>query len=140
MEMTSKDQSLDPRVAKEFPAKVAVAFAITTIVVVGILAIVNKSDWWRGFLPAMVISALATLLSVLIIRQGLKLELGKAVAAYFGGVGTRFFVSLIAGFVAVKIGGYPPVPTLLLMVAFYVAILVAETMAMVKALGSVKGP
>lgn len=136
--MAAIEQSVDPKIAEKLPANVAIAFVITTLVTAGILALVNRPEWWRGFLPAVVISALATLLSVLIIKRGLKLELSKAVAAYFGGVGARFFVSLVACFIAVKVGGYPPVPTLLLMVAFYFAILIAETLAMVKALGSVK--
>jgi len=136
--MTPPEQSLDPKVADKLPLTVTMAFAITTLFIAGVLALVNKIEWWRGFLPATVVSALATMLSLLIIRRGLKLEMSKAVAAYFGGVGARFLISLLACFVAVKVGGYPPVPTMLLMVAFYFAILIAETMAMVKALGSMR--
>lgn len=132
-------QTLDPKAVEKMPMTVAIAFALTTVLIAGMLALVNQRDWWRGFLPAAVVSAIATIVSVLLMRSGLKKELTKAVASYFAGAGARFVVSLAACFVAVKIGGYPPVPTMMLMMVFYVAILIVEVKLMVNALSHVNG-
>jgi len=63
---------------------------------------------------------------------GLRRGINGAVAGYFIATGARLIVSLGGGILAVLGGGYPRVPTLLLMVAFYFGVLAVESITMAR--------
>lgn len=126
--------ALNPAVAEKLPITIGIAFVSAAVVLAGILVLANRADWWNGFAPAAVASALAAGVSLVPLRKGLRQNLMKAVTAYFVAAVLRTVMSLVACVIAVKIGGYPAAPTLLLMLGFYLAILIAETAAIVKAL------
>lgn len=110
----------------------------TAAVLAGLLALVDRADWWRGLLGAGIISALATAGSLPPLVWSFRRGLNQRVAAYFTATGLRASIALAGGVLAVKVGTYPAAPTLLLMVVFYFAILAAETTCLAKVLWDTK--
>lgn len=103
------------------------ALAVAAGSAAALLALVGREDWWRGLIAATVVSTLATLLSMVPLVWGLRRSLHAAVAGYFVAMGVRMVVTFVGCVLAVKVGGYPADPTLLLLVALYGAVLLAET-------------
>lgn len=123
-----------PAVARRLPVAVAVTLLATTALLAGVLVLLNQADWWRGLLAAAVVSALAAGISVLPMTWGLRRDLHKAAAGFMAAIGVRMLVSLGGCMLAVLAGGYPPLPTLTLMMAFYLAVLAVETWLMASTL------
>ena len=121
-------------VAAKLPMIIAVAFVIAGLLLIGILVLVNQPDGWRGMLAASVVSAIAAAISLLPILWGLRRDLHKAAAGFLAGIGVRMAISLGGCTLAVLVGGYPAVPTMLLMMGFYITVLASETWAMSSAL------
>lgn len=113
---------------------VLIALLSAAALLVAILTLVNRPDWWRGLLAAGIVSALAAAASLPPLLWSWKRDMAKRVAGYFTASGIRVIVSLGGCLLAIKAGGYPAAPTLLLMVVFYFAILAAETTCMAKVL------
>ena len=104
----------------------------------GVLLLARRSEWWSGLGAAMVISVLGAVASVGPLGWGLRRGLTQAVAGYFVSAGLRMLVSVGGGVLAVMVGGYPAMPTMLLMVVFYFAVLAAETTTVVRAIWGAK--
>jgi hypothetical protein len=121
-------------VAAKLPTVIAGAFVIAAALLACLLVLVNRADWWRGMIPASVVSAIAAAVSLLPVMWGLRRDLHKAAAGFLAGIGVRMGISLGGCTLAVLVGGYPAVPTMLLMMGFYITILAAETSAMSSAL------
>lgn len=110
------------------------AMILTAVVLAGCLTLAHSPAWWSGFFAATVVSALAAVLSLGPLLVGLRLGASGAVAAYFLSAGIRAAVSLGACLLAVRVGGYPAAPTLLLMVPYYFAVLAVESAFMGRAI------
>lgn len=121
-------------VAARLPRTVATAFVVAGVVLAGFLVLINRAEWWRGFVAAAVVSAIAAGFALLPVIWGLRRDLHKAAAGFLAGIGLRMLISLGGCSLAVLAGGYPAVPTMLLMMAFYIAILSAETWLLASAL------
>jgi hypothetical protein len=106
---------------------VVLSLALAGIIITAILLMVDRKDWWHGFLAATACMLPAAGLSVLPLRWGVKRGLHKAVAGFFLASGVRAVVAIGGCLVAILALGYPRVPTLLLMVVYYFAVLAAET-------------
>ena len=105
----------------------------TAVVVAGILVLCGPPVfWWRGLLAAGVISTLAAIASLGPMLFGLRRGINAAVAGYFIATGVRLVISVGGCVLAVVRGGYPRVATLLLMVAFYLAVLAVESITMAR--------
>ncbi len=91
------------------------------------LMLINDPAWWRGLLAAGVVSLLATAVSVPLLAWGLHRGLMAAVGGYFLTAVAKIAISLGGGVLAVYAGGYPALPTMLLIVVFYLALLAAQT-------------
>ena len=109
---------------------VAIAFAVTGLLIAGAVTLAGSTDWWRGLLGATVATLMASVATIPIIVWSTRfaatrpdLAAGGALAA----AGVRALIALGAAMLAVKQGGYPKLPTLLLVVPYYFALLSAET-------------
>ena len=119
------------------PAAPAVALALirsTALALLGaaaalalVLVLVNRLDWWKGMLAAAVVTILSAAASVPPLVWGLRRGVYHATAGSFAAMGLRAVVALGGAVLAVKAGGYPAAPTMLLMVVFYFAVLAAES-------------
>lgn len=119
-------------------AAVFAALLATAAVLAGIMILCgSNAAWWRGLLAAGVISALAAGVSLAPMIIGLRRGINAAVAGYFIASGLRLIVSLGGCLLAVLRGGYPLLATLLLMVAFYLAVLAVESITMARWLWNV---
>ena len=101
-----------------------------------LMMLVNRGDWWRGLLAATMVAALTAAASLPPIAVGLQRGLMPAVGGYFVAAGLKMLVSISGGWLAVKAGGYPALPTMVLIVVFYLVLLAAETAVVARALWS----
>jgi hypothetical protein len=125
------------------PAVVARGIVIglfaTAATLAALLVLVNQPAWWRGYIAASVVSAIAAAASVVPLVWGLRRGLNQAVGGYFIAAGARAVVSLGGCMLAIVSGGYPAAPTLLLMVAYYFVLLAIESGLVAKATWSARG-
>lgn len=125
-------------VAKRLPFTAAGALAVAAGILACLLVLINKPDWWRGFLAAGVVSVLATAISLVPLLWGLKRDLHKAAAGFLAATGLRMMISLGGCTLAVLVGGFSAVPTMLLMMGFYLTVLAAEVLLLSSAIWPVK--
>ena len=105
-------------------------------VLAAVMILVNRADWWRGLLAATMIAALTAAASLPPLAFGLQRGLMPAVAGYFIAAGAKMLVSIGGGSLAVIAGGYPPLPTMVLIVVYYLVLLATETAIVARALWS----
>ena len=127
---------LDESAMRKLPQVVFGATAAAGVVIAALIVLANKPAWWGGFTPAVVASLLSAAASVFVLRMAVGKPLEKAVAVVYAAAGVRLLASLTACLVAVKIGDYPPKPTGLMICGFYVAVLMAESIFLAKAVNS----
>jgi hypothetical protein len=113
--------------ARRMPRVVLLTLAATALVMAALLVLVNRAEWWRGFLAASVVSALSAMVSLAPLLWGLRGGSGRAPAGVLAATGVRAGLSIGGCALAVGVGGYPAVPTFLIMMAFYLSILATET-------------
>ena len=118
---------------------IAIGFVATAATLAALLVLVNQPAWWRGFVAASVVSAIAAAASIVPLVWGVKRGLNLAVAGYFMAAGARAIVSLGGCMLAIVSGGYPAAPTLLLMVAYYFVLLGIESALIAKATWNTRG-
>jgi hypothetical protein len=111
-----------------------------TAVLAALLVLADRPEWWRGLLAASVVSALAAAASLVPLIWGLRDAVNRAASGYLLAIGVRMAVSVAGCHLAVKVGSYPAAPTLLLMVAIYLTVLVVETAAVARPLWSAAIP
>ena len=121
---------------------VAAAFVVTALLLLGALALLNDAAWWRGLAAATVATLMAAVATIPIIAWGMRVAPQRpelAAAAFFIATAARAVVTLGAAMLAIKLGGYPKTPTLLLVIPFYFALLAAETVCLARLLWT-RGP
>lgn len=118
---------------------IAASLAGTAVLLAAILVLVDRPLWWRGLLGAGVVSVLSAAASLPPLLWSLRRGINQRVAGYFLAAGIRAAVSIGGVLVAVRIGQYPPAPTMLMMVAFYFAVLAVESTLVARALWDLKG-
>src|SRR5688500_12213398 len=118
---------------------IAIGFVATAVTLAALLVLVNQPAWWRGYVAATVVSAIAAAASIVPLVWGLRRGLNLAVAGYFMAAGARAIVSLGGCMLAITAGRYPAAPTLLLMVAYYFVLLGIESGLVARATWSARG-
>lgn len=132
--MAESDENTLPRPVLE-PGQVVRSVAIwlllallgTAGVLVVLLVLIARADWWEGLLAAFVLNLLAGVVSLVPLWLGLAWGIQGAVAGYFVGMGLRLFVVLAGALLLVQVGDYPAAPTFVLAVPLYLALLGAES-------------
>lgn len=131
-------RTIDPAAARWLVMSVLAALIGAAIVIALVLTLVQRRDFWAGYLGASVISVLSALASLPPLLFGLRRDLMKAVAGAFVAAALRAIVSLGGCILIVKLLDYPAAPTLLIMVGYYVAVLVAESGVVARAVWNVR--
>ena len=140
--MADAVNNLPPADAPVTPALIrttALALVGAAASVALVLVLVNRPEWWRGLLGAVVVTILSAATSVPPLVWGLRRGLYKATAGSFVAMGVRCVVALGGGVLVVKALGYPPAPTMLLLVVFYFAVLAAESYVVATRVWHMKG-
>jgi hypothetical protein len=100
---------------------------------------VNSSTAWRGLLPSMVVSTISAAVSLVPLALGMRSTKPERVMGAFILAGmVRMVVTIGGGMLAVSVGGYPLQATMLLLVAFYMAVLAVEAVLLGKFLWGLK--
>jgi hypothetical protein len=116
-----------------------IGFVATALVLAAMIMLANRPTWWRGYLAASIVSALAAAGSLGPLFWGFKRKLDQLVIAYFTAAGIRAIVSLGGCAWAVWVGGYPAYPTMLMMLCYYFVLLAIETSVVARVTWSSKG-
>ncbi len=123
---------------KRLIAGMAVALPTTAALLAGMIVLIDRPHWWRGWIAATVIGILAAALSLLPLLWGMRRGPAKAVLGFFVGGGLRAAAAIGGGMLAVYVGGYPLRSTLLLVVAYYFAALAVEAVVLGRSLWRMK--
>jgi hypothetical protein len=132
--MNHTDELSVSAIRRRLIASVVLALSAAAAVLAAILTLAARADWWNGFAAATIVSLLAAAGSLPLLSWGLAGSLNRAVAATFASAAVRLIVSLAGCMLAVSLGGYPKVPTFILMVPYYFAVLAAETLIVSRAI------
>ena len=126
--MTHADPSSPASAARwrSLRAGVVVTVAGTALFLAGIMFVVGRADWWRGYTAATVAIVLAAGASLVPLAWGVR---GGAVLVqmFMASTAVRAAVALGVSALAVGVGHYPAVPTFMLLVPYYLALLAVET-------------
>jgi hypothetical protein len=116
---------------------VVIAYVIAALVLVAILLLAVRADWWRAFAAASVVNIAAAATSVPVVAWGLRHGLRRPeilTGAYMAAMFVRAVISLGGAAAAIMLGGYPKSATLLMVVPYYLSILAAETLVVARLL------
>ena len=116
---------------------VACAFALIALLLLGVVTLIGSAEWWRGLAAATVVTLMASIATIPIIAFAMRVAPTRpdlAGGAFLAAAGVRAGIALGAALLAVRQGGYPKTPTLLLLVPYYFALLFAETYVLARLL------
>ncbi|HZZ44489.1 MAG TPA: hypothetical protein VFE58_16255 [Tepidisphaeraceae bacterium] len=111
---------------------VITAIVGTAAVLAGIVFLIGQPDWWRGYIAATVSSLLAAGLSLIPLNIGLNKGFAGLIPAVMAATGVRTLIAVGGCMLAVIAGHYPAVPTFMLMMPYYFALLSIETGFLIK--------
>jgi hypothetical protein len=89
--------------------------------------VINRPEWWRGYLPATIAAALAAAASLVPLVVGLRRGGALLVQLFMWSSAVRGVVALGTCALAVGVGRYPALPTFVLVMPYYLALLGIET-------------
>lgn len=99
-----------------------------------VVFLMGKPDWWRGYVAASVATAIAAAASLVPLWIGVRGGPQQFILMVMVSSAARAFFGLGLAALAVGVGRYPVVPTLMLMIPYYLALLAAETACLAKGL------
>jgi hypothetical protein len=94
----------------------------------------GKPDWWRGYVAASVATTIAAAASLVPLWIGVRGAPQQLILMVMVSSGARAFFGLGLAALAVGVGNYPAVPTLMLMIPYYLALLGSESVCLAKGL------
>ncbi|MGF1634099.1 MAG: hypothetical protein ACFCVE_09650 [Phycisphaerae bacterium] len=103
------------------------AFLLTGLGTAVLVALVGNVDWWRGLFAATLVSLLAAVFSCVPIALAMGRGQLPLVVAFFVAMAMRAGMTLFGGLLAVSAGDWPRVPTLLLAMPYYFALVAVES-------------
>lgn len=139
--MTHADPSSPASAARwrSLRAGVVVTVAGMALFLAGVMFVVGRADWWRGYTAATVAIVLAAGASLVPLAWGVRgSERGGAVLVqmFMASTAIRAAVALGVSALAVGVGHYPAVPTFMLLVPYYLALLAVETACLARSVKS----
>ena len=103
-------------------------------VLAAVMFLVARPDWWRGYAAATVATVLAAAASLVPLWAGVRGPAGQLVSMFMASTATRGFVAVGLSVLAIAVGKYPTVPTLALLLPYYVTLLAVETACLTRGL------
>lgn len=100
----------------------------------GVMFVVGRPDWWRGYTAATVAIVLAAGASLVPLAWGIRRGAGMLVQMFMASTAIRAAVALGVAALAVGVGGYPAVPTFMLLVPYYLVLLAVETACLARSM------
>lgn len=118
----------------------AMTLAATLLIVAGpMLAVVfnGHAEWFGAFLAATVVSVLSAVGAMTVIGFGLRLP-ALLPTAMMGATLVRATISLAGGVIAILQFAVPAGPTMMMILAYYLALLIVECAILYRSLNGVK--
>ena len=106
----------------------------TAVFLAAVVFLVGRGDWWRGYVAATVATAIAAAASLVPLYVGVRGNGQQLVLMVMVSSGARAFFGIGLAALAVGVGRYPTIPTLVLMIPYYLALLGAESVCLAKGL------
>ena len=135
--------SAPPSPVQALTRAVITALVVTAFGLTALLLLALRGDWWRAFFAASVLSVVAAAASVPVVAWGMKFGLRRPeilTATYLAAAFVRAIISLGGAVAAILLADYPKVPTLMMVVPYYLSILAAETLVVAKLLLKIDAP
>ena len=104
------------------------------IVLAAVVFLVARPDWWLGYVAASVATAIAAAASLVPLYMGVRGNGQQLILMVMVSSAARAFFGLGLAALAVGVGRYPVIPTLTLMIPYYLALLGTETACLAKGL------
>ena len=108
----------------------------TAAFLAGVVFLVGRPDWWRGYAAATVATVLAAGASLVPLGWGVRRGPAMLVQMFMVATMLRAAVALGVAALAVGVGGYPAVPTFALVLPYYLALLAVESVSLARGLKS----
>jgi hypothetical protein len=99
----------------------------TAVALAAVLVLVNNSEWWRGYAAASIAAFLAAGASLVPLAIGVRRGGAAVVQMFMLSSGVRGAVALGIAALAVGAGKYPLIPTLALVIPYYLVLLGVES-------------
>ena len=106
----------------------------TAIVLAAVVFLARRPDWWLGYVAASVATAIAAAASLVPLYMGVRGNGQQLILMVMVSSSARAFFGLGLAALAVGVGRYPAIPTLTLMIPYYLALLATETACLAKGL------
>lgn len=111
---------------------VVLTFAGCSVFLAAFMFFAARADWWQGYLAATIASALAAAASLVPLNIGLKRGYTGLMAGFLAASGVRFAIAIGLVAFAVGVGGYPKIPTFVLVMPYYLATLAVEAWSLTR--------
>jgi hypothetical protein len=118
------------------PVAVAGTVLGSGLLMAGVIVLTNHPQWWPAFGAATMVALLNAAASMAVLRRASGKTLDSAVAVVYMVVGVRLFVSVAGCLLAVKVGKYSPEATGIMICSYYMAMLVAESIVLARAVAA----
>jgi hypothetical protein len=106
----------------------------TAVFLGGVMVLVGKPDWWRGYTAATVATVLAAGMSLVPLALGIRKGGPMLVQMFMVSSATRAALAIGLTALAVGIGKYPALPTFALLIPYYLVLLALETACLTRGL------
>ena len=106
----------------------------TAIFLAAAVFLVARPDWWRGYAAASVATVIAAAASLVPLWIGVRSTPQQFILMVMASSAARALFAIGLAALAVGVGRYPAVSTLLLLVPYYLALLAVETACLAKGL------
>jgi hypothetical protein len=106
----------------------------TAAFLAGVMVVVNRAEWWRGYTAASIAAALAAASSLVPLVIGVKRGGALLVQMFMMSSALRGFIAIGSCALAVGVGRYPALPTFVLVIPYYLALLAIESLMLSRGL------
>ena len=106
------------------------------LLIAGIIVLARTPEWWTSFIAASMVALLNAAASMAVLRRANGRTIEQGVGIVYLVAGARLAVSLVGCLIAVKVGHYSPQATGLMIVSYYVAMLIAESIVLARAVSA----
>jgi hypothetical protein len=93
----------------------------------GVMVLVDRAEWWRGYTAATVATVLAAGTSLVPLAFGIRRGGPALVQMFMVSSATRAAIAIGLTALAVAVGRYPALPTFALLIPYYLVLLAIET-------------
>ena len=100
----------------------------------GVMVLVDRTEWWRGYTAATVATLLAAGTSLVPLAYGIRKGGPVLVQMFMVSSAARAGIAIGLSALAVAVGRYPAIPTFAMLIPYYVVLLAVESACLTRGL------